>query len=340
MRNNALYFPFISVPDSKWVIKTLLYWDRLASIVPTDFIDNPGLHSPFMQSLVTEGLVDQIFPGAHLFQINDFEDIFINYIEQKLRQRRKGRLFQLITQGKIYSKRVPVHIEKMGNLAPWLEQNNLARKMDYSWYEVEDWVAAPFMAYLANVLGSLEEVNAAPVTDSVNLSRYYQVFSKGRQNQSAIPREYILDHLLPVPDGDVSLDSLVRFKQDYGHLLPQLRNKIETYSVELATITNDEERRGRADTIILDCKEDIEEIKESMSLSWGKIVLSSLIPLLGAGGAMYVTDPHQNAIAASAAGLSFLAASYQAISNVQMPNNLETKPLAYLAFAEKQWQSA
>ena len=257
MRNNALYFPFISVPDSKWAVQTLLYWDKVASIVPTDFIHNPNLHSSFMQALVTEGMVEQIFPGSYLYQVADFEDIFINYIESKLRERRRGRFFDLIKQRKIYSKRVPVHIEKMGELPRWLEKNNLAKKVDYSWYDVEDWVAAPFMAYLANVLGSLEEVNAAPVTDDVNLSKFYQIYNNSKAAESSVPRDYILQQLLPIPDENVSLDSLIKFKQDHGHLLPQLRNKIETYSVELATIPGQQERKGRADSIILEWKKGV-----------------------------------------------------------------------------------
>lgn len=334
MRSNALYFPFISVPDSKWTIKTLLYWDKLSSIVPTDFVHEPRLHSDFMRSLVSEGLVEQIFPGEHLWRIDDFEDIFINYIEKKIMQRRRGKFAELTKNGKIYNNRVPVHIEKIGELPRWLEEQNLANRIDDSWYEIEDWVATPFMAYLANVLGSIDVVDAAPVTDSLYLSKYYQVYEKPSTRYIQEPREYILEHLLPVPDENINLEKLLKFKQNYGHLLPKLREKIETYSVELATIVDRNERKGRADSIILECKDNINEIKEGMSLSWSKITFGSFIPLLGAGGALYVTDPEQNALAASAAGFSFLAASYQAISNLREPSDTVTKPLAYLAFAE------
>lgn len=63
MRNNALYFPYISVPDEKWTIKTLLYWDKLSSIVPMDYIGEPEQLSPFMRELVHGNLVEQIFPA-------------------------------------------------------------------------------------------------------------------------------------------------------------------------------------------------------------------------------------------------------------------------------------
>ncbi|WP_256956848.1 hypothetical protein [Vibrio diabolicus] len=41
MNDNALYFPYISVPNEKWTLKTLLYWDKLASIVPMEHMGNP-----------------------------------------------------------------------------------------------------------------------------------------------------------------------------------------------------------------------------------------------------------------------------------------------------------
>ena len=44
-RSNALYFPSISIPENKWTIKTLLYWDKLAAIVPLNHIEEP-VHVP------------------------------------------------------------------------------------------------------------------------------------------------------------------------------------------------------------------------------------------------------------------------------------------------------
>ena len=145
MRNNALYFPFISVPKSKWIINSLLYWDKLASIVPMDYIENPNLLSPFMRSLVIEGLVTQVLPRDHLYKIENFEQIFIHYLETKLRKRRSPHFLNLINRKLINSRKVNIHIEKLGELASWLEKKNLAKRKDYSWYEVEDWISLPFM---------------------------------------------------------------------------------------------------------------------------------------------------------------------------------------------------
>lgn len=334
MRDNTLYFPFISIPESKWITRVLLYWAQISSIVPFEYAEKPELHSEFMLNLVREGLVQQVFPQQYLHAINDFESAFINYITGKIHQRKRYGYNQ-----NAYRNKSLVHIEKLGELPQWLEDHDLAERIDYSWYAIDDWVAAPFMAYLANVLGSIKDVNAAPVTDKYFLSNYYQIHKKETQNHNE-SRDYILKHLLPYPEKNVSLDSLIRFKQDYGYLLPKLRGKIETYSAELSLIENRDEWKARADSIISDCKDDIAEIHEQMSISWKKVVFGSIIPLVGAGGAVYATDPTQNALAAGAAGFSFLAATYQAISNIPTENTVKYKPLAYLAFAEKKFKNA
>jgi len=335
MRSNALYFPFISVPKSDWVTKTLLYWDKFASIVPLEHVKNPDLLTPFMQDLVREGLVEQVLPRNYLWEINGFERTFIEYIERKLQKRRRFSLFskrELIKR----SKRSLVHMEKLGDLPSWLEKKGLGARVDYSWYEVDDWVAEPFMAYLASVLGGLDEVNAAPITDNIYLAHYFKVFkTEYRQRAQAETRDYILNQLLPVPDQSVALDDLLRFKSDYGHLLPPLRMKIETYSTEVAAIEDEELRRARREAIALELKEDLEQVKDAMSFSWKKIAFEVVAPLAGAGGALYATDPNQSAIAAGAAGFAFVAACYQALANANPERIVQNKPLAYLAFADK-----
>lgn len=87
---NALYFPYISVPDEIWTVKTLLYWDKLSSIVPMEYIERPEELGPFMQELVHEGLVQQVFPAAYLHQLELFEDCFICFVEKRIRSFRRA----------------------------------------------------------------------------------------------------------------------------------------------------------------------------------------------------------------------------------------------------------
>lgn len=341
MRSRAIYFPFISIPDSEWTFKTLLYWEKLSSIVPFDHIENPELLSPFMQRLVKAELVDQIIPAQYLWGIPDFEPAFIRYIEGKLMQSDFHRRYSNSFFQNSFKRSSKIHMEKLGELPQFLLEAGLAKNINYPWFEVENWVAEPFMAYLSTVLGALKEIDSAPITHDLYLSLYYQAFRhESKNNKIAIARDHILENLLPVPEGPVSLHELIRFKQRYGHLLPPVREKIEAYSTEIAAIQNDEERIARAETITIELKEDISGITEAMKISWKKVVFEILTPLAGAGGAVYATSHSQNAIAAAAAGFSFVAACYRAISSSNPDRTLESKPLAYLAFANREFRNA
>lgn len=74
MRNNALYFPYIDVPNDAWTVKALLYWDKLSSIVPMGHMETPDDMSDFMRELMTEGLVEPVFPGQFIHQIERFDE--------------------------------------------------------------------------------------------------------------------------------------------------------------------------------------------------------------------------------------------------------------------------
>ena len=85
MRNNALYFPYISIPNERWTIKTLLYWDKLSSIVPMEYIDRPESLDDFMRRLVQAGMVEQLFPAQYLRHINEFETLFMELVDRQMR---------------------------------------------------------------------------------------------------------------------------------------------------------------------------------------------------------------------------------------------------------------
>lgn len=41
MSRNALYYPYINLPQDAWSTRALLYWDGLATIVPMEHLRIP-----------------------------------------------------------------------------------------------------------------------------------------------------------------------------------------------------------------------------------------------------------------------------------------------------------
>lgn len=338
MRDNALYFPYISIPNEKWTIKTLLYWDKLSSIVPVDHINAPDQLSPFMRQLVQEDLVKQIFPSNHLYQIEDFEICFIRMIERQFKNERKNTNNKTRVHNEKLIGISLIHEEKMGAISDFLIERGLAsRTENWSWFEVDPKIANLFMAYLATCLGALEEVNAAPVTNKTRFSSIITPPNRSSDNPKNIhhhkARDVILHSLLPTPNESVSLDQLLRFKSDYGHLLPSLRRKVEAHCASIAILPNADDRLNSTKQFIEECTNDINEITEAMKPTWKKITFGSITPLFGAGFTLHATNINDETAYAGAA-FTFAATAYQAISSIRGNRiNQLKKPLAYIAHA-------
>lgn len=337
MRDNALYFPYISVPNEKWTIKTLLYWDKLSSIVPMDYIDAPEQLSPFMRQLVHEDLVEQIFPAHHLQQIENFESCFIRLVEHRIKNNRRFASDKVRIHNEKLNGRSLIHAEKMGVIPEFLIESGLASRTDnWAWFEVDTTIANIFMAYLATCLGALEDVNAAPVTNQARFSSIInpQRFSAKTNNvHHHKARDVILQSLLPTPDEKVSMDQLLRFKSDHGHLLPLLRRKIEAHCASVSILPTGDDRLNSTAQFISDCMDDVNEITEAMKPTWKKITLGSITPLFGAGFTWKATSINDE-LAYAGAAFTFAATAYQAISSVRGSRaNQLRKPLAYIAHA-------
>jgi hypothetical protein len=334
-RSNALYFPYINLPKVDWTFHTLLYWDKLASIIPMDHLYDPQYLEPFMRDLVREGLVDQLFPGAYLWEMPAFTTSFEAYIRRRL-MRVQRNTFRASARPE---PRVKIHMEKMGDIPGVLTEFGVAEKVDGPWYAVDESVANLFMAYLATCLGALPAVNAAPVTHD---TKYAAAFGDLRPNYARIDsihkakaRTAIIRALLPRPAETVTLDQVLRFKERHAVLLPAFRLLVETRSAEIARIADAEERSQATQLFIQTCKQRAEEIASAMRPTWGKIAFGSLTPLFGAGLALHGADVGNLELYAGAA-LSFAGAAYQAISTV--PGNREQllrRPLAYVAHARR-----
>lgn len=337
MRDNALYFPYISVPNDKWTIKTLLYWDKLSSIVPMDHIDKPQQLTPFIQNLVQEELVQQVFPAHYLYEIPDFEKCFIRLIEHQLKRARRTKYQKAKIHTEKIHPRSTIHVEKLGEIPEFLIENGLANRLNWAWYEVESWVAKLFMAYLASCLGSLEQVNAAPVTNQASFSKMFGNLKPQFKRTNIVhhnkARDVILRSLLPVPDETVTLDDLLRFKGDHGHLLPELRRSIESHCSIIATLPNAEDRWLSTEAFIKECKDNIDQITDAMRPTWSQISFGSIAPLFGAGLTLHAT-PVSNEVAHIGSTLTLAACAYQAIKSVRGNREVELrKPLAYIAHA-------
>ncbi|WP_027469534.1 hypothetical protein [Deefgea rivuli] len=335
MRSNALYFPYIALPQDSWTTKALLYWDKLSSIVPMDHLDRPEQMSEFMRSLLAEGLVEPVIPAQFIHQVERFDAAFIDLIDTRLRRNHRSG-----SADDSLRRTTRIHVEKLGEIPSFLVESGLAKQIDWAWYDVETTIANQFMSYLAACLGAIPAVNATPVTDKA-------IFASSLRPRGLQParqplhqhksREVILRHLLPTPAGPVDIDKLLSFKRRHGHLLPPLRASVEAHCTLVATLPDEKDRIEANEAFLLDSRQKVAEIEDAMRPSFGKVVFGSLAPLFGAGLAVQATDPG-NKVGYAGAALSLSGAIYQAVSSIRGSRRAaENRPLAYIAHAKREF---
>lgn len=313
MKENALYFPYIDIPKSKWLTETLIYWDKLSSIVPHEFHNNPNLLSSDMQNLTSAGLVEHILPLDHFSKLHNFEGNFTEI----------AKIWISVNQNKPfdYSR---IHIEKLGNLRHILKNLNLTRdNHSYPWIEIPTPLANIFMSYLATELGKLPDLNATPLTDFNN------EIVKMNNTERATIREEILNIVLPIPDGDISIDKLLRFKQDFGHLTMNFRNRIEIECIDILS-TKEEYKKEKILGVQRNLKDEIKDIEEAMHTISEDITFNNFLPLIGTS--FTGLDSIQTVITA---GLTIASTTYQVISTLENNKDNQKKPLAYATLANK-----
>jgi hypothetical protein len=334
VRNNALYFPFISIPNTSWTIRTLLYWDRLSSIVPLEYACRPGELDNFMRQLLDAGLVTPVSPAAHLHRLENFESAFSELLDAKLKLLDRSR------DGGRPRPRMGIHVEKLGRIPELLIDRGIAEAQGASWYSVDEPVARLFMAYLAVCLGGLDDVDAAPVTNRWEYARlfgYGTAARRGKAPEHHHARSQIIECLLPVPDEPVTLSQLVEFKEKHGRLLPALRTKIEAQSAQIAMLLDPEDRADATQDFVNDCRLHVEELCEAMRFSWKTLAFGTLVPLAGSGLQWASTAP-ESRMAFAGTALSFTAAVFAAFSSIGGLNDIQSRqPLAYIAYARKRF---
>ncbi len=313
MRNNALYYPYINVPTTKWLVETLLYWDKLSSIVPYEFTADKSKLSQRMQELTSAGLVEQILPLEYFSKLKSFEKNFLDVAEIWIKTN-KNTNFDT----------TKIHIEKLGSLRDELIDLGIATNYNYPWIEMPSPLANYFMSCLAIELGKLPEINATPLT---NISDDKIIVDN---SDIDVIRNDILMDIMPIPNGRITIDSILDFKNEHGHLTRKFRDRIEEECIDI-TSTDLKDREDKIYLVKEKLNDEINTIKEAMNTSWEDVILKSIMPL--AGTVLTISaEPSQPRIIL---GTSITIAStvYQGISTWQDINKNNSKPLAYVTLA-------
>lgn len=267
MANGVVYYPYIKPPENEWFSRTLLYWDEVYSIVPSEHAFNPHLYNKYVGDLVSNDLVEPLKPMDYIHKVPDFRESFLTLMEKSL------------GNGIFVTKLTPknseiIHLEKLGKIASDLEKLKIAKHAYSHWYYVEKNTADLFMAYLAGLLCNVHRSNLEPITDNTaNLSIYEKYFDADvRELRLVKMRTETLDNLLPGPSGDLTdIKKIVEFKENNSSLMRKYRIHVEKLLLKLSLIDDEFLRKKTFDLFLEESRDDIEEIKISLNNYWNKI---------------------------------------------------------------------
>jgi len=342
----VLYFPMINVPDSAWLMHSLLYWDAVGAIVPERFLDEPERLGESTRALLREELVLNAFPAsAHWGFVSAFMEYLSSLDPAELRRRQD--LFQAgktatLHEEKLLTPVLPTELMRMG----------LSDRPSYEWVRIEGTTAREWMAAL--VLGlchprsrwteyfrEQRQIEAwVPATDKPQslealLAGFDQAEPADRGSrkvrlrvngevQLTQRRQMVFEDLLPIPDEPVPVDAIVEFRHRHESLLPELRAFLE-YRLAMAVGIPDEGTRIRAvDTIVNEAQHRIEQAKAYMAESGIRRIKNSKLLTV-----MKVLP-----------GVGDPIGKVQDISGALLTQpGFESEPLAYLAFASEAFAS-
>lgn len=333
---NLLYYPYINVPRTDWIIRTLLYYNQVGSIVPQNYFYEPEKYDNFMRELVQNELVIPINPIEVLERPTEISRPFIDYIkskEFKLEQRRV-QFNNEKRDNKLNLNGLKIHVDKFdAELFYQLEQAGLAKREDYEWFIIEQKTANDLMSFLASLVGG--KLNFLPTTDKLVRKVPFTSSSKKvykTEKRENIRREIILKELIPFPE-QIDIMQLRRFKDKHLDLLNKFKNKLEL--IALDHNLNEESQLFRETLRELNYQK--QELSEKMNESrFGRLMFGTVCGITGAIIGLASSGTNGALVGSLAALPSFANAVHSALQLEGVKNISDQSGMKYLALIDKE----
>lgn len=290
--NTILYYPTIKIEDGPWLRNALLYWDKVSSIVPSS--NYKESNSVEVECLRDAGLYEAVHP-AELMNDKILCKAFCEQVKKSIDRHRLlsicGRNTQTRVDAMKESGRSMVHIEKLtSSMLDFLIEEGIAeRNCDGAWINMDNYDANIYMAtlakYIAKVHGNME------IGTDIEEKFFYPYTCTPIREHRLIDKQFYLNmamqDILPVPREDVSIESIIDFKNHYKEPLRHFRHRMDEFQWSLKVCENIEDMHERMQVLQCEIQEDLEEIDnlmKSSGMSKSKKAFQICIPIAAEAG--------------------------------------------------------
>lgn len=297
VNRTVLYYPTVRLPRGSWLNQAILYWDQIGTIVPKKWDDqyiawksSENIQSEFTDStanvyvdgkyyrdrdldaryldladtkeLEDRGIVRTIRPELLIYgentRLEEFENEFLKtifYNEKNLQKLGKERRWQdetWVLEDKV-TDTIITKLQKKKLVHPKLEIDH-----ELSNYIFESETADIYFTILARYLADIDSKFTVPMTD---VGKYWNINYKSRNLRDRFLCAKIIFHL-PVPRNDVSLDTVLNFKETHKNDLIKLHRKISLLETTVGKEENYSEIDGKCAEIAEDTMLQIHDISD------------------------------------------------------------------------------
>jgi hypothetical protein len=329
----ALYFPYMSVPQSAWFTQVLLYWDRVGVIVPDG---RDVIHDPYTEELREFDMLEYLSPQATVLAGDkDLREPFLELL---------GRMTPTPAHLRTYTN---IHIDKMSRgIFVELEQRQLAQRSakGEQWWSIETATAQQYMSYLASAMSGARP-GTLPVTDQEEALALLSAGPVDTRTSIARLRHTTITRALPTPAASIPAREIAEFKEANREQLRRCRTYLDAKLADLALVADPDVREVRGDLVLQEIGDEVELLAEQMARRrWPSVDLGSFSgtavptatavadPLLTGGSALSVGL----AVGAGLYGLATVAYQSRA-QRVAAQRFNRRSPLAYAALAGRQF---
>jgi hypothetical protein len=261
MKRTVLYYPTISIPDGAWLRRALLYFDEIASIVPSTLYFTGELGpslipvSDDILYLESEGVFRRMAPdnlwlrpdpknNQSLNPVNDwlraldFQNEFLSALNKLCLFSTTNRKWERIHRGKM-AELILTQLRDRGLIKPEIETHDNG---EAEWFLVEGNTARLYMAMLAQHMADLDAEHTVPGTDCEEEEDFLYRAHSGDGFPCIETRFF---RAVPTPRNDVALGDILDFRRRREAELLEYRIQVDHLQSTLSEAeTNAELKRA------------------------------------------------------------------------------------------------